>query len=831
MRRAVRLLPIVTLAFAFSVPAADRLVPGKLPSGEMQLPNGRLLTPAGTQTEVAPYPFALALTPDGRRVVVACSGADEQSLHLLDAATGKSLAKEPVKKSWLGLAVSPDGSRVYLAGAGGKNVLVYRLESDRFVAEEPLPLRKGDEPAKLDATPSGLAVTADGKSLWVARILLNDLVRIDLASRIVAAAVPVGVHPYRPILSPDGALLAVANWGAASVSLVDALTAAVVGTVKTADHPSDLVFSQDGKTLFVAQSNRNLVAAVDVASRTVVRQISVALGPDGPGTPSADALPDGSTPNALSLAPDGKTLFVANADDDAVSVVDVGSVLRAARTKGFVPSGWYPAALALSRDGRTLWIANAKGGWSWSNAVGGPDPTKKGEGKPWKKTRTIPGSVSRVDVPSPKALQAHTVRAYANRRPVARGTASVRASAVVPAAPGGVSPIKHVVYVIRENRTYDQVFGDLPQGNGDASLTIFGRDVTPNAHALAGEFVLLDNLYCDAEVSADGHNWSPGAYATDFVEKIWPPNYGSKGFSYLFEGDDANAFPTNGYLWDAAARAGLTLRNYGEFVGVSAESSRTTLSLEVGMEGALIGNTCPFYPGFDLEILDNARVDVFLKEFRRAVKTKEMPRLTIVRLGNDHTAGTKKGERTPRAMVAENDVALGRLVEAISHSPFWKDTAIFVIEDDAQNGSDHVDAHRTVGLVISPYTRRGGFVDSTMYSTVSMLRTMELILGVPPLSQHDASATPMTAAFSEVPDQAPFVHRETKIPFYEMNPDGAPMQAESNAWDFSKEDAAPDIPLNEAIWKSVRGAESEMPAPVNAAFVRVLPVAPRGDQP
>ena len=815
------LFPALVLAIEPSAPAAERSVPGKLPTGEMLLPNGRLLTPTGAQTEVSPYPFALALTPDGKRVVAACTGADDQSLHLLDAATGKSLAKEPVKKSWLGLAISPDGKRVYLAGAGGKNVLVFRLENDRFAPEEPISLRRPDEPAKLDATPSGLAISADGKSLWAARILLNDVVRIDLASRTVAAAVPVGVHPYRPVLSPDGTLLAVANWGAASVSLVDAASGAVVATVKTADHPSDLLFSRDGRTLFVAQSNRNLVAAVDLAARSVARQISVALGPDGPGTPSADALPDGSTPNALALSPDGRTLYVANADDDAVAVVDVGGDLHAARTKGFIPSGWYPAALALSSDGKTLWVANAKGGWSWSNATGGPDPTKKADSKAWKKTRTIPGSVSRIDVPSAKALGALTTRAYANRRPGARGALPVKASAAVPAAPGGASPIKHVVYVIRENRTYDQVLGDLPQGNGDPSLAIFGRDVTPNAHALGEEFVLLDNLYCDAEVSADGHNWSLGAYATDFVEKIWPPLYGSKGFSYVFEGDDATAFPTNGYIWDAAARAGLTLRNYGEFVGVGGEFEPTKPALSKGMEGALEGNTCAFYPGFDMDVLDNARVDVFLKEFRGFVKTKELPRLLLMRLGNDHTAGTKKGERTPRAMVAENDVALGRLVEAISHSPFWKDTAIFVIEDDAQNGSDHVDAHRTVGFVISPWTRRKGFVDSTMYSTVSMLRTMELILGLPPLSQHDASATPMTNAFADAADGTPFTHLETKIPFYEMNPVGAPMQAQANAWDFTREDAAPDLALNEAIWKSVRGADAEMPAPVNASWVRL----------
>ena len=574
------------------------------------------------------------------------------------------------------------------------------------------------------------------------------------------------------------------------------------------------------ETLWVAQANRNLVAAVDVAARAVVRQISIAMGPEGPGTPSADALPDGSTPNALAVAPDGGTLFVANADDDAVAVVDTSGGPRAARAKGFVPSGWYPQALALSPDGKTLWVANAKGGGSWANVVGGPDPTKKGGPKPTRLTRTIPGSVSRIDVPQGAALEAHTARAYANRRPVARGALVPSVAAVVPAAPGAVSPIKYVVYVIRENRTYDQVLGDLPRGNGDPALTLFGRDVTPNAHAFADEFVLLDNLYCDAEVSADGHNWSMGAYATDFVEKVWPPVYGEKAFTYVFEGNDATAFPSNGYLWDAAAKAGLSLRNYGEFIGVAAEMEPNELALSTGMEGALKDNTCPFYPGFDLGLLDNARVDIWLKEFHGFVKKKEMPRFQIVKLGNDHTAGTKKGARTPRAMVAENDVALGRLVEALSRSPFWKETAVFVIEDDAQNGPDHVDAHRTVGFVISPYTRRKGFVDSTLYTTVSMLRTMELILGLPPMSQHDAAATPMTNAFADIPDATPFVHRETTIPFYEMNPDGAPMQKQADAWNLTREDAAPEIALNEAIWKSVRGADSEMPAPVNAAFVR-----------
>jgi len=803
--------------------AGDRVVPSRLPSGEMQLPNGRLLTPAGTQTEVSPYPFALALTPDGTRVVALCTGADDQSLHLLDAASGKVLFKQPLPHSWLGLAISPDGARVYVAGAKGKDVDVYRLERDRFTAEEPISLKRTADGPGLDATPGGLAISPDGTALWVARILASDVVKIDLATKKIVAAVAAGTHPYRPVLSPDGKNLAIAAWGGAAVTFIDPEKATVAGSVTTADHPGDLVFSHDSRTLFVAQANRNLVAAVDVASRTVVRQISVAFGPDGPGTPSADSMPDGSTPNALALSPDGTTLFVANADDDAVAVVDLSHGPAKARAKGFIPSGWYPDALALSGDGGTLWVANAKGGGSWENSRGGPDPTKPRNGDPTRLTRTIPGSVSRIPVPPDGELARLTARAYANRRPAARGAPRPPASRVVPAAPGGASPIRYVVYVIRENRTYDQVLGDLPKGNGDPSLVLFGRDVTPNAHALAEEYVTLDNFYCDAEVSADGHNWSMGAYATDFVEKVWPPVYGSHGFRYLFEGTDPAAYPTNGYLWDAAARAGLSLRNYGEFTGSAYETDAPEeMGPTQGQEGALRGNTCPYYPGFDTAILDNARVDIWMKELAAFVKKKEMPRLMIVRLGNDHTVGTKKGGRTPRAMVAENDVALGRLVEAVSHAPFWSETAVFVVEDDAQNGPDHVDAHRTVALVVSPYARRGA-VDSTMYSTTSLLRTIELILGLPPMSQHDAGATPMTAAFAETPDLSPFVHRNTAIPFYEMNPGGAPMQALADTWDFSREDAAPDGPFNEAIWKSVRGEDSPMPPPVNAAFVRSRP--------
>jgi YVTN family beta-propeller protein len=800
--------------------AAERVVPASLPSGEIQLPNGRLLTPTGLQAPVASYPFALAVVPGGSRLVVASTGAAEQALQLLDAKTGKLLHSVPVKRSWLGLALSADGSRAYLAGAKEKKIHVFRIESDQLVPEPAIPITTPGD-GKKDALPSGLAVSPDGKWLFAARVLADDVAKVDLATGKVVATVAVGKHPYRPVFAADGKTLAVTNWGGSSVTLLDPATGAALATVPTDDHPTDAVFSHDGRSLFVAEANRNRVAAIDVATGRVARQIAVALGPDGPGSPSADTLPDGSTPNALALAPDGKTLFVANADDDAVAVVEIGADLAAARATGFIPSGWYPAALAVSADGKTLYVANGKGSGSRPNAKDGPVPTKPYKGSPPGHVERMPGSVSIVGIPSGKELAPLTARAYANRKPAARGASPARPSAVIPAKPGEASPIRYVVYVIRENRTYDQVLGDLPQGNGDPSLVLFGRDVTPNAHALAEEFVLLDNFYCDAEVSADGHNWSMAAYATDFVEKVWPLNYAGNGWDYVFEGDEPNAAPTAGYLWDAAAKAGITLRNYGEFLGIGAESPEAKYTGRFEGKGAnLAPYTCPFFPGYDLEILDNFRVDLWLKEFREFEKKGELPRLQIVRLGNDHTAGTKKGNRTPRAFISENDLALGRLVEALSKSKFWKETAVFIVEDDAQNGSDHVDSHRTVALAISPYTRRGGAVDSTLYSTTSMLRTMELILGLPPMSQHDAAATPMSNAFSDTPDLTPFRHRPSQVPLYETNPDGAPMQALMEKWDFSREDATPELALNEAIWKSVKGEEVPMPAPVNAAFVR-----------
>jgi phospholipase C len=388
----------------------------------------------------------------------------------------------------------------------------------------------------------------------------------------------------------------------------------------------------------------------------------------------------------------------------------------------------------------------------------------------------------------------------------------------VPIRIGGPTPLKYCIYIIKENRTYDQVLGDLPPGNGDPSLCLFPEFITPNHHALAREFVLLDNFYVEGEVSADGHEWTMGAYATDFIEKTWPLSYGHnqhKKFPYPAEGNFDIARPAGGYLWDRARDAGVSYRSYGEFI----RNGKTTNDPGVARVSALKNHFDPWFRGFDMDYPDVLRAQRFISELRRFEREGEMPRLQIVRLPNDHTSGTTTNKITPMAAVADNDLALGMVVEAVSHSKFWPQTAIFVVEDDAQNGPDHVDAHRTIAFVISPYTKRG-VVDSTLYSTASMLRTIELILGLRPMSQFDAAAMPMYYSFSPKPNLSPYRTRQANVDLDERNPLTAWGADLSRQMDLTKEDAADDLLLNEVIWRSVRGPNSPMPPPRRAAFVR-----------
>jgi DNA-binding beta-propeller fold protein YncE len=799
-------------------PAPPQL-PGVAGGGATLLPNGWTIQPAGTHLIVGGLPLNLVETPDHRYAVITNNGLEKPTLTMVDLKLQMVAATVPVDNAWYGLAWDPDGARLYSAGGAENAVYVFSYEKGKLTSRGKIPL---GEPEIAHGWPQGhpsgftggLAVSPDGRRLYALQMLGGALTVVDLDKRAVLRRIDLGAEPYAVALSPDASALYVSIWGGAKVAVFDAHSLERLGEIATDEHPNAMVFSKDGRRLFVACANRNTVWAIDTSARKAIEQVSVALFPHAPA---------GSTPNALALSPDGETLAVANADNNTVALVDVGNE-GASEVEGFIPTGWYPTGVRFDQDGRRLLVLSGKGLMSQANPRGpnGGNPGMAGQYS----GGMMQGAISFVPTPGTSALAAMTKRVYAITPYTDAGRLAPpdapRASSI-PREVGGASPIRHVFYIIRENRTYDQVLGDAPAGNGDPNLALFGEKVTPNAHAITRQFVLFDNFYVNAEVSYDGHAYSTAAYATDFVEKMWPTNYGGRGGLYLSEGgyERRNAFgnisaPADGYIWDFANRAGVSVRSYGEFAerGGKGQPARATVP---GLEGKV----CPDYEPWDLNVPDERRVDEWLKEFREFEANGQLPRLNILRLGGDHTFGTRPGAHTPRAMVAENDYALGRIVEAISKSRFWKESAIFVLEDDAQNGPDHVDAHRSVLLVASPFARHG-VTDSTLYTTASVLRTMELILGLPPMSQYDAAARPLYGAFTTTPVPAPYALQPAQTSFAERNGPDAPGAAASLRMNFAEADRAPDLELNQVIWESVHGAGAVMPPPVRAAFVRTL---------
>lgn len=766
--------------------------------GGTRLPNRWILTPAGSQIDVGDLPLNMALSPDGFLLAVTNNGYSRQFISLIDVAAESVIAELPVEKAFYGLAFNPDGKMLYASG-GGDDVILCWKKSASWAFEGTISLKNEGAPPKL--FPAGLALSPDARLLYVAENRDSSLAIVDLDSRHVIRRITIGDFPYDVRVMPNGQKIFVSLWGASQVAVIDVANMMMLRKIKVGDHPNAMLLSPDAKLLYVACANTDEISVIDTERDIVLENISLHPYPDAPY---------GSTPNGLALSPDGKSLYVANASNNDVAVIDV-SKPGSSTVKGLIPVGWYPTALALNRDGTKLFVANGKGLSSKPNPKG-PNPNLRRTAETEYIGGLFWGVVSVIPVPNPKQLARYTRQVEMNNgfneaaQKVSQ-KAQINQPQAIPRRVGEPSLIKHVVYIIKENRTYDQVLGDLPQGNGAPDLCLFPRDVTPNHHALAEQFVLFDNFYVDAEVSADGHEWSVGAIATDFIEKSWPTSYSGRGLPYPSEGAFRIAFPTNGYIWEAAAHKGLAYRSYAEFVGFEGDSLFAT-------HPALEGHFCPTFRPWDLSYPDTLRAEAFIAELEEFERIGEFPNLVILRLPNDHTAGTSPGMPTPKAMVAENDLAFGRVVEAISHSRFWKETAIFVIEDDAQNGPDHVDAHRTVAFAISPYIKRG-YVDHTMYDTVSMLRTIELILGLQPLSQYDAAAMPIVACFSDTPDLTPYTALRPDVDFTERNTETAWGAQASLAMNFTREDATPEFELNEIIWKSVRGADSPMPRPIN----------------
>jgi len=761
-------------------------------------PNHWMLTPAGLQVEVGDRPLGMAATADGHYLLISNNGQGVQSLVLFDTSTEKVVQTIPYRSPealFLGVVVTPDARRVYASAGGNNKIRVYDFDGSALTERASIAL--GAPTARI--FPAGLALSPDGATLYAALNLENAVAFVETATGQVRARVPlasparaddIGMLPYA--LTAVGRKLYVSEWNGGGVTVIDAVQARVVQRISTGGHASGLAVSRDGGRLYVANATSDTVSVIDTSADRVVGTVDLSPYPGAPL---------GSMPNAVAVSPDGMTLYVANGGNNDVAVVDTGSLV----IRGVIPTAWFPSALMLSRDGQVLYVANMKG------LGAGPNSRRPSQYV----GNMARGTLSVIDIPTGEVLTQYTAQVVKNNgfdetRKVLTQLPQETTQRAVPRRVGDPSLIRHVIYVIKENRTYDQVLGDLPQGDGDPSLVLFGRDVTPNHHALAEAFVLFDNCYVDAEVSADGHEWSTAAVATDYVQKTWPSLYSQRNRVYDFEGGSSAPAPRSGYLWEHAAQARLTYRLYGEFVNSQPPTVRPS-----PFTHALAGHVSPGYAGFDLSVTDQTRVDTWQAEFEESVRRGTLPALSIIHLPNDHTGGTYPGLPTPRAMVADNDLALGRIVETVSRSPVWRETALFVIEDDAQDGPDHVDAHRTVCLVASPYVRRGT-VDHTMYSTVSMLRTIELILGLAPMSQFDAAAAPMLAAFTDTANASPYRAVLPRQPLNELNRASAYRAQDSRALALDRPDVADPQVLNTILWHSIKGPGVRMPPPKTA---------------
>jgi YVTN family beta-propeller protein len=813
---AVVLIMSAVISLSFSVLIVAQEAPRYAGANEKSflLPNGWTLKPAGEHVALADLPLNIIPLADSRYALAATSGYNAHELSLIDLKERKIVDHHAVKESWFGLALTPGEDRVWWSGGGGNTLHAFRLAEHRLSpASGPEPAKKAAAGARTSHFRSGLAVDVPRKRIYSLDVDRGTISAFDLETLKELNSAACGTRPYDVVLARNGLHLYVSDWAGRSIRVLEPDELHTVARIAVGEHPTQIAVHPSDDRIFAACASSNCVSVIDTRRGIVTETIGTALFP---------LAPEGSTPDALAVAPDGKTLFVANADNNNVAVIDIATPSRS-QVKGFIPTGWYPTSVAITPDGKQLLIGVGKG------LQTKPNPTNTAKAKvesPITSNRpypyigtTLSGSLSIVPVPDDKALAAYTETVYKNcpYSDKLLTDAPFPEKTAIPTKVGQPSPIKYVLYIIKENRTYDQVFGDMSRGNGDPSLVMFGKEVSPNHHKLAEEFVLLDNLYCNGHVSADGHPWSTMAYNTDYIARNWALTYSSRtGIHDDDDGDLSNA--PSGYLWDACARAGLSYRSYGEY-GRRVSQPDGSLKIEGAVPG-LIGRMCPDYglskvAGRRARDTDNA--DTYIREFREYEKNGNLPRFTVMSLGEDHTTGTRPGTFTPRACVASNDVALGKIVEAVSHSKYWPEMAIFVIEDDAQNGPDHVDAHRTVGLVMSPYTKRK-VLDSTQYSTVSMIRTMELILGLAPLSQFDAAAWPMFASFTEKPNLSPYTPEPPRIDLNQVNESTAYGAERSMKMDFDEYDKIDDFELNEILWRSIKGKDAPLPPAVRRAI-------------
>ena len=795
----IRLLIFLFLGNIFVI-SAQKMAP------IVSLPNGWKLSSAGKSFGLGDLPLNIAVSNSKKFVAVTNNGVSAHSIMLIDVKSERVIDSVIIPKAWYGLAFSPDDQFLYAAGGHDNKIVRYEIIQNK--------LNKKDEivlgavwPNRI--APSGITFDAKRQKIYVVTRDNRSLYVIDAKTQKIDKQFGLDGEAYMSAMSTDSKELYISCWGCDHVLVFDLTMQAWKAPIKVGDNPNEMLVSPNGQQLYVCNANDNTVSVINLKTKKVIETLDVALYPNSPS---------GSTTNGLAMDPVKKSLYIANADNNCLAVFDVSTPGKSV-PKGFIPVGWFPTNVKFINN--KIWVTNGKGNTSLANPYG-PRPIKNGEevilhGADVNAPKEVQyigsmfkGTMSVIARPAEKDLQGYSKAVYRNASysPSKSDLADKEAPGFpIPMKMGQKSPIKYVFYVIKENRTYDQVLSDVKGGNGDTTLLLFGRKYTPNQHAIAEKFVLLDNFYVDSEVSADGHQWSMGAYATDYMEKSWPTSYGGKGGGIYGEPEKNVVLNKSGYIWDLCNRYGVTFRTYGEFV----TNGKATIPV-------LDKHFHPTFPSYSLAIMDTTRLRIWKTEFETMVKENRVPQFNTLRLGNDHTEGLRIGRPTPYAHVADNDYAVGLLIETLSKSPIWNETAVFILEDDAQNGADHVDAHRSTAYVAGGFVKRN-YVDHTAYSTSSMLRTMELILGLSPMSQYDAAAMPMWRSFDSVAKPSDFKAITPNVDLRTKNVVRNEWQRRSELFNFEKEDTNNDVAFNLVLWHGLKGDKIPFPGPTRAAFV------------
>jgi DNA-binding beta-propeller fold protein YncE len=791
---------------------------GPLDDGSFLLNSGWRIKPVGAQIPVDTFPMSAVVSADKKYLLVLNGGYNPPSISVIDLATEKESSRTPVPDGWLGLTMNKAGDKVYVGGGSRAAIYEFAFADGALTPGRVFPI-VADKDRKPEDFIGDVRLAPDDHLLYAASLYRDSVVVVNPQSGLILSTIRTGRRPYRILFHPSGKSFYVSSWTDGSIGRYDVASGDRISITRVGPHTTDMAWlsgeveehPEIKARLFVSASNTNNVYVLGVnedGDLNQIESINLSLTP---------RQPLGLTPSGLGLSPDGKTLVVACADVNAAALVDISG--PRSRLRGFVPTGWYPTTAFVLPDGR-LGVLNGRGLRSFPNP-NGPNPSKRPEpvhaGAPELQFvgRIQRGTVQLVNMPNDSAAEAYTAQVLANSPYRDEKLDDPGIPAGSPVRAGG--PIRHVVYVVKENRTYDQVLGDLKEGNGDNNLVLFGEQITPNLHKLARDFVLLDNFYVNSDVSADGHNWATAAIAPDYTQRMWPNSYAGRRRKYDYEGQEPTNSPPAGYIWTAARQAGISMRNYGYFVDNRAKPEPDGTQITSVRDPILAPVTDPNYRGFDLDYPDIERAREFAGEIQDFEKAGSMPALLFVRMGNDHTNGATAGKLSPFSLAADNDQGVAMVVEAISKSRFWNETAIFIIEDDAQNGPDHVDSHRSPCWVISPWVKRG--VNSTMYNQTSVLRTIELILGLHPLTTFDASARPMFGVFANaITPAAPYVIEKPGVPLDTRNPANTAAARRSARMDFDEADEIDDDELNAILWAAIKGPNTPMPAPVASRF-------------